>query len=200
DSSLQAPRNARVAGARARRAKAVRPLTELRFVFVTSRPEKGEEAGRLGFRIERVDVDLPDPQALDPEVVALEKVHHAWERLRRPVLVEDSGLEILAWNGFPGALVKWLEKSAGLETIVRMLGPFSDRRARAVCAIAGFDGERLWTARGVTEGEIAPVPRGAGGFGWDPIQVHPVRHVPRRGVGRGDGSRASMSRPRAAGF
>jgi len=98
-------------------------------------------------------------------------VHHAWERLRRPVLVEDSGLEILAWNGFPGALVKWLEKSAGLETIVRMLEPFSDRRARAVCAIAGFDGERLWTARGVTEGEIAPGPRGAGGFGWDPIFV-----------------------------
>ena len=52
-----------------------------------------------------------------------------------------------------------------------MLEPFSDRRARAVCAIAGFDGERPWTARGVTEGEIAPVPRGAGGFGWDPIFV-----------------------------
>lgn len=104
-------------------------------------------------------------------MVAREKVQVAWERLRRPVLVEDSGLEILAWGGFPGALVKWLEKSAGLDGIVRMLEPFPDRRARAVCVIACFDGEQLSTARGVTEGAIAPAPRGRGGFGWDPIFV-----------------------------
>jgi len=103
--------------------------------------------------------------------VAREKARLAWERVRRPVLVEDSGLEILAWGGFPGALVKWLEKSAGLDAIVRMLEPFPDRTARAVCVIACFDGERLVTGRGVTEGRIAPAPRGTGGFGWDPIFV-----------------------------
>jgi XTP/dITP diphosphohydrolase len=87
------------------------------------------------------------------------------------VLVEDSGLEVLAWGGFPGALVKWLEKSAGLATIARMLDPFADRRARAVCAIAAFDGETLVEARGVTEGSIAAAPCGSRGFGWDPIFV-----------------------------
>jgi len=138
---------------------------------VTSRAEKAEEAARLGFAIERIDLDLPEAQALDPSVVAREKVDAAWERLRRPVLVEDSGLEILAWGGFPGALVKWLEKSAGLDGIVRMLDPFPDRSARAVCAIACFDGERLVMARGVAEGSIAPTPRGERGFGWDSIFV-----------------------------
>ncbi len=138
---------------------------------MTSRVEKAEEAARLGFPIERIDVDLPEPQALDPAVVAREKVDAAWERLRRPVLVEDSGLEIVAWGGFPGALVKWLEKSAGLEGIVRMLDPFPNRSARAVCAIACFDGERLVTARGVSEGSIASAPRGRSGFGWDSIFV-----------------------------
>jgi XTP/dITP diphosphohydrolase len=138
---------------------------------VTSRAEKAEEATRLGFAIERIDVDLPEAQALDPGVVAREKVDAAWERLRRPVLVEDSGLEIFAWGGFPGALVKWLEKSAGLDGIVRMLDPFPDRGARAVCAIACFDGERLVMARGVAEGSIAPAPRGERGFGWDSIFV-----------------------------
>ena len=87
------------------------------------------------------------------------------------MLVEDSGLEILAWRGFPGALVKWLEKTAGVEGIARMLDPFPDRSARAICAITCFDGERLWTGRGVTEGAIAPAPRGVGGFGWDSIFV-----------------------------
>jgi non-canonical purine NTP pyrophosphatase (RdgB/HAM1 family) len=102
-------------------------------------------------------------------VVAREKARSAWERLRRPVLVEDSGLEVLAWGGFPGALVKWLEKTAGLDGIVRMLDPFPDRSARAVCAIACFDGERLLEARGVAGGTIAPAPRGENGFGWDSI-------------------------------
>jgi non-canonical purine NTP pyrophosphatase (RdgB/HAM1 family) len=104
-------------------------------------------------------------------VVARAKVESAWEQLRRPVLVEDSGLEIVAWGGFPGALVKWVEKTAGVEGIVRMLDAFPDRSARAVCAIACFDGEKLWTAGGATGGSIAPGPRGAGGFGWDSVFV-----------------------------
>ncbi|HEY6065193.1 MAG TPA: non-canonical purine NTP pyrophosphatase [Thermoanaerobaculia bacterium] len=142
-----------------------------RFVFVTSRPEKAQEASRMGFDLERVDIDLPEPQSLDPSEVAGIKARAAFDRLRRPVLVEDSGLEILAWGGFPGALVKWLEKSAGLEAIARMLDPFPDRRARAVCAIAVFDGTSAVAALGVTEGTVAAAPRGSAGFGWDPIFV-----------------------------
>jgi non-canonical purine NTP pyrophosphatase (RdgB/HAM1 family) len=138
-------------------------------VFVTGRPEKASEAERMGIKLERLDLDLPEPQSLDPSEVAEIKVRTAFDRLGRPVVVEDSGLEILAWGGFPGALVKWLEKSAGLETMTRMLDPFPDRSARAVCAIACFDGVRLVAARGVAEGSIAPAPRGSRGFGWDPI-------------------------------
>lgn len=141
------------------------------YAFVTGRPEKAQEAGRMGFVLERVDLDLPEPQSLDPSEVAHAKARAAFDRLRRPVLVEDSGLEVIAWGGFPGALVKWLEKSAGLETIARMLDPFPDRRARALCAIACFDGARLVAARGVTEGSIAAAPRGSAGFGWDSIFI-----------------------------
>lgn len=140
-------------------------------VFVTSRAEKAQEAERIGFALERLDLDLPEPQSLDPSEVAAIKVRAAFDRLQRPVLVEDSGLEVLAWGGFPGALVKWLEKSAGLESIARMLDPFPDRRARAVCSVACFDGTRVVAARGVTEGSISTAPRGSGGFGWDSIFV-----------------------------
>lgn len=140
-------------------------------VFVTGRPEKALEAERLGFPLERVNLDLPEPQALEPAEVAEAKARAAFERLGRPVLVEDSGLAVQAWGGFPGALVKWLEKSAGLEGIARMLDPFPDRSARAVCAIAYFDGETLHTARGVAAGSIAKSPRGSQGFGWDALFI-----------------------------
>lgn len=140
-------------------------------VFVTGRPEKALEAARLGFPLERVDLDLPEPQSLDPAEVAEAKGRAAFERLGRAVLVEDSGLAVDAWGGFPGALVKWLEKSAGLEGIARMLDAFPDRSARAVCVIAFFDGDTFRAARGVAPGSIAAAPRGAQGFGWDALFV-----------------------------
>ena len=140
-------------------------------VFVTGRPEKAAEARLLGFPLERLDLDLPEPQSLDPSLVAEAKARAAFERLGRAVVVEDSGLAVDAWGGFPGALVKWLERSAGLEGIARMLDPFPDRRARAVCALTYFDGETLLTARGVADGTIAPAPRGSRGFGWDALFV-----------------------------
>ncbi|HLN80494.1 MAG TPA: non-canonical purine NTP pyrophosphatase, partial [Thermoanaerobaculia bacterium] len=76
------------------------------YAFVTGRPEKAQEALRMGFALERIDLDLPEQQSVDPSEVALIKVRAAFDRLGRPVIVEDSGLEVLAWGGFPGALVK----------------------------------------------------------------------------------------------
>ena len=140
-------------------------------VFVTGRPEKALEAARLGFRLERLDCDLLEPQALDPADVVEAKVRDAWRLLSRPVLVEDSGLSIDAWGGFPGALVKWLEKSAGVAAMAGMLEAFPDRRATAICAIAYFDGEQLVAASGSCRGTIAGAPRGSGGFGWDTLFI-----------------------------
>ncbi len=146
-------------------------MVALPLVFVTSRAEKAKEARRLGFEIERLDLELPEPQALDPSEIVAEKARSAYAILTRPVLVEDSGLAIHAWGGFPGALVKWVEKSAGVPAIARMLDGFSDRSATAVCAIGYCDGGEIVTARGEIHGAIAPEPRGTGGFGWDVIFV-----------------------------
>ena len=140
-------------------------------VFVTGRAEKAREAERLGFRLERVDLDLAERQGLDPAEIVESKARDAYAKLARPVVVEDSGLAIKAWNGFPGALVKWLEKSAGLEAMARMLDRFPDRSATATCAVAYFDGKRVVPGRGEVSGAIANTPRGEGGFGWDALFI-----------------------------
>src|SRR5215204_4678570 len=89
-----------------------------------------------------------------------------------PVLVEDSGLMVDAWDGFPGALTKWLMQSVGNEGLLRMLSEGGDRSARAVCvvALAEADGT-VRTFRGEVPGTLASEPRGAGGFGYDPVFV-----------------------------
>jgi XTP/dITP diphosphohydrolase len=146
-------------------------VASLPVVFVTSRAEKAAEAARLGFNVERLDADLPEPQALDPSEIVAAKARAAHAMLERPVLVEDSGLAVAAWGGFPGALVKWLEKSAGIDGLARMLDPFPDRSATAVCAIAFCDGAQIVAARGEVSGRIAVAPRGSRGFGWDAIFI-----------------------------
>jgi XTP/dITP diphosphohydrolase len=129
----------------------------------------------LGVELERADLDLPEIQAIDPAEVASEKASAAREALGKPevpVLVEDSGLMVDAWDGFPGALTKWLMQSVGNEGLLRMLGPDDDRSARAVCvvALAEADGT-VRTFRGEVPGTLASEPRGESGFGFDPVFV-----------------------------
>lgn len=141
------------------------------FLLVTTRREKVEEARRLGFRVEQRALDLPEPQSLDPAAIVTHKASVAWDLLKRPVLVEDSALSVTAWGGFPGALVKWLERSAGLASFARMLDAFPDRSAVARCALCYFDGATTVSALGEVAGTIADSPRGSGGFGWDTLFV-----------------------------
>jgi XTP/dITP diphosphohydrolase len=138
-------------------------------LLVTSREEKAREAARMGFHVERVSLELPEPQALDPLEVVEAKARDAWRSLQRPLVVEDSGLHLSAWGGFPGALVKWIEKSAGIAAIPRMLDAWENRAATGVCVLAFFDGKELQIGRGEVSGRIAEAPRGSVGFGWDTI-------------------------------
>jgi len=98
-------------------------------------------------------------------------------------VAEDSGLEIDALGGAPGvesarfggAGTSYPDKFAMLYDALRAKGPGSaDGAARFVCALALAQSDRiLFETRGTVEGRIAPEPRGAGGFGYDPFFFYP---------------------------
>ena len=145
-------------------------------LFVTSNPNKAREAGDiLGVELRSIALDIPELQDLDVAQVAAVKAAAAREALGAPdspILVEDSGLIVEAWNGLPGALTKWFLASVGNEGILRMLQGEEDRSARAVCAVAiAFADGSTRVFLGEVGGLISPKPRGSGGFGWDPIFV-----------------------------
>jgi non-canonical purine NTP pyrophosphatase (RdgB/HAM1 family) len=144
-------------------------------VLATSNPDKAREASRLlGRPLATKDVDVHEIQSLSFEEVARDKALRAAEILGVPVLVEDSGLAMAAWGGFPGPLTKWLTmRSVGNDGLAQMLDPFGDRRATAVAvlAIARPGSPDVLLARGDTNGTIAFAPRGRNGFGWDVIFV-----------------------------
>lgn len=145
-------------------------------VFVTTNEHKRREAREiLGVKLEAADPDVPEVQALDVAEVAASKARAAYEALgspAHPVIVEDSGLVIGAWNGLPGALTKWFVSSVGNEGILEMLSGAEDRSATAVCAVAvASDGGGVDVFVGEVAGVVATEPRGEGGFGWDPIFI-----------------------------
>lgn len=121
--------------------------------------------------LQQVDIDLPEIQAVQVSEVIEEKAWVAYRQVGHPVLVEDTGLYIKAWNGLPGALIRWFLQSVDNEGICRMLNDFEDRGARAETCIGFCDGEAFRVFSGVVEGAIALSPRGEYGFGWDPIFV-----------------------------
>ncbi len=140
--------------------------------FVTGNSNKLKEAQMiLGIPLDQADIPLEEIQTCDVAETVNHKVRGAYDAVGAPVMVEDSGLVFTAWNGLPGALVKWFEKTVGLEGMARMLDPFDSRTAVAQCFVALYDGEEVLIGRGEVPGRIAESPRGSNGFGWDTLFI-----------------------------
>ena len=147
----------------------------MKAIFVTSNANKRREASEiLGLELRSESPEVSEIQALDLREVAAEKAREARRVLgspKEPVLVEDSGFVIEAWNGLPGAFTKWFMTTVGNEGICDMLHESLPRAARAVCVVAVADDEGVEILPGEVPGSLARSPRGEGGFGWDAIFV-----------------------------
>jgi non-canonical purine NTP pyrophosphatase (RdgB/HAM1 family) len=141
-------------------------------LFVSGNAGKAHEFETiLGVHLERLALDLPEIQALDPAEVVRHKAAAAFAAAGRPVLVEDTGLAIDALGGLPGALVRWFLQAVGPAGICAMLPLGAERGATARTAVAVADGNGVEVFVGETRGTIADAPAGEGGFGWDSIFV-----------------------------
>ena len=97
------------------------------------------------------------------------------------LIADDSGLVVPALGGAPGVHSARYAGPAATDAsrIQKLLGEMrdkrgQDRRARFVCVVALAEAGNI---RGVfsalAEGELLDAPRGAGGFGYDPIFLSP---------------------------
>ncbi len=90
-------------------------------------------------------------------------------------LADDSGLEVAALHGDPGVRSaryagEPADDAANNRKLLSVLGDRSDRVARFRCVIALSDpAGQTRTASGACPGAILRAPRGAHGFGYDPL-------------------------------
>ncbi len=169
----------------------------MQLLFATSNPNKVREVSAildpLGIEVVGLAAlmsGVPEPVEDGDtfEVNARIKAVYYAKAAGRLGLAEDSGLYVDAIDGAPGVHsaryagrsgsraerdaannAKLLQDLAGV--------PPQERTARFVCAmcLADEDGNVLAETGGTFEGIIADAPRGAGGFGYDPLLYLPDR-------------------------
>ena len=163
-------------------------------ILATGNPGKAREFRRLlgaAFDVRPLpaSVVLPEETGETFEANARLKAEAVFEALggQMAVLADDSGLEVRALGGRPGVMsARYAGEGARDEDNVRKLlaevPAAGDRGARFVCRLclalpAGGrvhegpteSGRRLVEVEGVSPGSITHAPRGADGFGYDPV-------------------------------
>jgi XTP/dITP diphosphohydrolase len=149
-------------------------------VLASRNAHKAREFGAL---LEGVHVlALPDGVALPPETGetfeanAVPKARAAARATGQVAFADDSGIEAAALGGAPGVRSARFagEGATDADNLARLIAEAPPGSALAyVCVIALVDpvtGEER-TFEGRCTGTMAPAPRGAGGFGYDPIFV-----------------------------
>jgi len=163
-----------------------RRLSERRLIVASHNAGKVREIAELiaPFGIEAIPaaaLHLGEPEETETtfDGNALLKAHAAAKVAAIPALADDSGLCVDALQGEPGVYsARWAGPAKDFTVAMRqvhermMAKPEAPRTARFVCALAlawpdghaeAFDGE--------VRGRITWPPRGARGFGYDPIFI-----------------------------
>ena len=125
-----------------------------------------------GIKVKRISAKITEIQANKLEDVAKEKVKIAFEKVRKPLFVEDAGLFIEALNGFPGVYSAYVLKTIGNQGILKLLNGIKNRNAYFKAVIAFVDeNQKIHLFKGRCKGKIAYNIRGNLGFGFDPIFI-----------------------------
>ena len=97
-------------------------------------------------------------------------------------LVDDSGLFINHFKGFPGVYSAYGQKTLGNKGILKLMEGVEDRGAVFKCCIGARIGDQTIIVTGQCPGEILLEERGTEGFGYDPIfspdGVHSFAEIP----------------------
>jgi XTP/dITP diphosphohydrolase len=110
--------------------------------FVTTNPGKVQEAREyLDEPVEQVEFDYVEPQAQDLGTVAAYGARAAYSHLGEPVIVDDSGLTIEAFDGFPGPYSSYVEDRLGIERVANLASREATQSAAFRGVLAYCDGE-----------------------------------------------------------
>ena len=131
--------------------------------FVTTNSAKVEtlrkKVAHLGITVIQANVAVFEPQLDSIKDVAVKKARQAYETLKKPALVNDAGLTIVALNGFPGAYTKYVSKTIGNNGLLKLLDAQEDRTAFLEQTFCYIDGQVIKCFSDKVPGQIVSKPK-----------------------------------------
>ena len=117
----------------------------------------------------------PDENGTTYEENSLIKAKALAEFTKMPVIADDSGLNVVALNNFPGIhssrfADSWGGNAVANLKLIEKLAGFPDKSAFFTCVITLLNVDKNPVVfKGICPGKILDKPEGVGGFGYDPI-------------------------------
>ena len=144
--------------------------------FVTGNVYKYQEARRTlepyKIKVKMLKSPKTEIQSDNLEIIATFAAEEAAKKLKRTVVVEDSGLFVKSLNGFPGPFSSYVYTTLGVKGLLRLIRREVHRDAYfqasvAVATVHGF--VQSFSAK--VHGTISRTAKGKNGFGFDPVFV-----------------------------
>lgn len=112
--------------------------------YVTGNAAKFKSASNflagLGVKIEQVKLDIPEIQSDSTEDIAKDKAIKAYELLKEPLFVNDSGWYFLGLNGFPGSFMKYINDWFTVENFLDLTANLKNKEVVLKQVVVYFDG------------------------------------------------------------
>src|SRR3989344_4409602 len=123
-------------------------------------------------KVNHIEMSYPEMRSDEPEEIARMSAEMLANKLKKTVVVEDSGLFIEALNEFPGTCSAYIHKRIGLEGIIKLMKGIKNRNCTYKSAVAYCEpNKKPISFLGEEKGTIAKNVRGNFGFGYDPIFI-----------------------------
>ncbi len=141
----------------------------MKIYFITSNEGKFKDAKSIIPEIEKMEIDLPEIQEINPKKIIEAKLIEANKQKKGRFIISDASLYLEAIPGLPGPLIKWFEKTIGNLGLFQLAKNMGNFGAYAK-VIVGYmdDRDKINYFEGEIKGKIVK-PRGSNGFGWDEI-------------------------------
>lgn len=109
------------------------------------------------------NADLPEPEINDIELISQAKVLAAYNILKTPCFVADTGFYIDDYPnnpGYPGAFVKRSGISTNIDSLLQIMAKTTNRTCRFIDCLTFYDGVNFYTFYGISEGTLAKEKKG----------------------------------------
>ena len=132
--------------------------------------EAREIAKSVDIELVQKNIDISEIRGTLEDIV-IDKARKSFEKVKVPVVCDDSGFFVDALKDFPGEFSRFALDRIGNKGILKLMEGKEDRGAEFRCMACYFDGKRFLLSLGVVHGRVIETIRGNAGFGYDPIFI-----------------------------